>query len=218
MSASGARVVRRVARAVAGVLTLAGLLVVAMAGPGVAMAAGPATSDVKAPTPATRSVATATAAAPFPDVPADHPYAAAIAELAEKGVIGGYTDGLFRPEKPVWRQQFAKMLVLAMDLPVSEEHVCAFADVEIGGPDTFYPDNYVAVMHRWSITFGVTPEQFAPVQEITRAQVVSLVARALNRLRADALKYPPAGFQSRWGSFDPAHAWDADLAEYNGLS
>ena len=164
-----------------------------------------------------RTVAAAEAGAPFPDVSADHPYAAAIAELADKGVIGGYTDGLFRPEKPIWRQQFAKMLVLAMELPVSEDHVCQFLDVEVGGPDTFYPDNYVAVVHRWSITFGITPEEFAPAREITRAQVVSLVARALNQLHSEVLDYPPSDFRSRWGQFDPDHAWAADLAEYNGL-
>lgn len=209
MTTSGAGDAGRVRRVAAAAIALAGMVALTIA--------CPASADVKALAPATLGMAGATSATPFPDVPADHPYAAAIAELAEKGVIGGFTDGLFRPEKSIWRQQFAKMLVLAMDLPVSEEHVCAFGDVEIGGPGTLYPDNYAAVTHRWSITFGVTPEQFAPAQEITRAQVVSLVARALNRLRADALRFPPAGFGSRWGSFDPAHAWGADLADYNGL-
>lgn len=166
---------------------------------------------------ASAAVQAGASAAPFPDVPLDHPYAAAIAELAGKGVINGYADGLFRPDRPIWRQQFAKMLALALDLPVSEDHICAFPDVEVGGPDTFYPDNYVAVMHRWQITFGINPEEFAPAREITRAQVVSLVARALNQLRSDALVYPPSGFRSRWGQFDPGHAWAANLAEYNGL-
>ncbi|MHB0979521.1 MAG: S-layer homology domain-containing protein [Thermoleophilia bacterium] len=211
MIVSSAKVVGRVAWVVGAVAALVCLLAPL---PAQAVAAPPGLATTL---PAGRAAAAAEAAAPFPDVPADHPLAAAIAELADKGVIGGYADGLFRPEKAIWRQQFAKMLVLALDLPVSEQHVCAFPDVEVGGPDTFYPDNYVAVVHRWSITFGVTPEEFAPAQEITRAQVVSLVARALNQLRGDALDYPPSGFRSRWGQFDPGHAWAADLAEHNGL-
>ncbi len=211
MIASSANVVGRIAWAVAAAAALACLLA-----PPPAQAAVTGTEFAASP-PAVPMVTAAEAAAPFPDVPADHPYAAAVAELADKGVIGGYTDGLFRPEKAIWRQQFAKMLVLALDLPVSEQHVCAFPDVEVGGPDTFYPDNYVAVVHRWSITFGITPEDFAPAQEITRPQVVSLAARALNQLRGDALDYPPNDFRSRWGQFDPAHAWAANLAEYNGL-
>lgn len=60
-------------------------------------------------------VSLALASSAFSDVPAGHPYHDAIAELGGKGVISGYPDGRFGPENPVTRQQFAKMIVLAMD-------------------------------------------------------------------------------------------------------
>jgi len=37
------------------------------------------------------------------------------------------------------------MLVLALQLPVTEDDVCPFVDVGISGPETLYPDNYIAV-------------------------------------------------------------------------
>ena len=53
-------------------------------------------------------VSLAFASAPsFPDVPDSHPYYAAITDLAERGVIGGYTNGIFGPADSILRQQFA---------------------------------------------------------------------------------------------------------------
>ena len=72
----------------------------------------------------------------FTDVPANHPNALAINDLAARGIIGGYSDGTFGPGDPVIRQQFAKLIVLSMRLPRSEADVCPFSDVEpAGGTD-----------------------------------------------------------------------------------
>ncbi len=53
-------------------------------------------------------------------------------------------DGKFGPDDPVRRQQFAKMIVLtgvdSANNTVSEDDVCLFKDVEIGGyADPFFP-------------------------------------------------------------------------------
>ena len=90
----------------------------------------------------------------FSDVPAGHPYAAAIADLSGRQIINGYDDGTFGPEKPTMRQQFAKMIVLSLGLPVSEADVCTFVDVDSSGPDSLYPDNYIAVAAAKGITAG----------------------------------------------------------------
>ncbi len=61
--------------------------------------------------------------ASFSDVRADHPYYAAITDLASRGIISGYggdREGLFGPSDLVRRQQFAKMIVGSLGLPVSE--------------------------------------------------------------------------------------------------
>ena len=59
-------------------------------------------------------------AAGFSDVPASNPYYAAITALSSRGIISGFSDGTFGPDKPVLRKQFAKMIVGAMGLTVTE--------------------------------------------------------------------------------------------------
>lgn len=48
--------------------------------------------------------------APFPDVPADHPFCPEISWLAASGATQGYDDGTFRPTAPVTRQSASAFL------------------------------------------------------------------------------------------------------------
>ena len=154
----------------------------------------------------------------FSDVPTGHVYYTAINHLASEGVIGGYEDGNFGPEKPVTRQQFAKMIVRAGGYPVSEADVCTFADVETSGPGELFPDNYVAVCAANGITQGKTVTSFDPYSLVTRYQVVTMVIRAADDLAQDPLSTPPSGWSPTgpWGN-DPIHGANAARAEYNGI-
>jgi hypothetical protein len=154
----------------------------------------------------------------FPDVAASHPYYTAISYLAARDIIGGYPDGAFRPDNPVTRQQFAKMAVLTGGYPVSEGNVCPFADVTIGGAGTFYPDNFIAVCAAKGITTGKTATTFAPGDNITRLQVISMVVRMAGNLQPGLLAAVPEGLALRVGwATDATHGANAAQAEYNGL-
>ena len=159
------------------------------------------------------------AALAFSDVPSDYRYATAIDELAEIHVISGYSDGTFRPGETVTRQQFAKMIVLALDLPVSEGDTCDFWDVAKSAPGTLFPDHYVAVAAARSITKGVTATSFAPLSDVGRAQVITMAVRALDKLHDGVLEDPPALYTGcSWKpSFSEAHGENARRAEFNGL-
>jgi N-acetylneuraminic acid mutarotase len=164
-------------------------------------------------------LALALAATPsFPDVPATHPHYAAITDLAARGIIGGYGDGTFGPDKDVTRQQFAKMIVLAGGYPVSEANTCSFVDVEKSGAGTLYPDNYVAVCAANGITTGKTATTFDPTGRVTRYQVVSMVVRMADNLQPGLLPAPSASFAATgtWGN-DATHGANAARAESNGL-
>jgi hypothetical protein len=154
----------------------------------------------------------------FPDVPAGHPYYAAVSDLASRGVINGYPNGSFGPGNPVTRQQFAKMIVLTGNYAVSEADLCPFDDVERSGPSSLYPDNYVAVCAAHQITKGKTPTTFDPTGNITRYQAISMVVRAADDLHPGLLVYPSAGFvaSNGWGT-DPTHGANVTRAEYNSL-
>ena len=99
----------------------------------------------------------------FSDIPSGYAYAQAIQMLTNRDIVTGYPDGTFRPEGMVIRQQFAKMIVLALDLPVSEADHVPFGDVDIDGyADPLYPDNYIAVAAENGITVGTTATTFSP--------------------------------------------------------
>ena len=153
----------------------------------------------------------------FPDVPTTHPYYVAITDLAGRAIIGGFPDGSFRPEANVIRQQFAKMIVLTLGLPVSEADTCPFSDVEQGGPGILYPDHYVAVAAAHAITVGTSPGLFSPGNNITRAQVVTMVVRAAQNSAPSPLAIPPLGYPGTLGDFDTTHSGNLKIAEFNGL-
>lgn len=154
----------------------------------------------------------------FTDVPSYHPHADAIAELADRGIINGFEDGSFGPGRPVTRQQFAKMIVLTLGIPVSEADVCQFSDVQNGGGATLYPDNFVAVAAARGITNGTGNNQFSPGKDISRAQVITMVVRAFEGIYGGVLSTPSVPYTSSWSpSFSPIHGPNGRVAEYNGL-
>lgn len=176
----------------------------------------PATTTTTVPPTTTTTLppsTTTTTAPPMPaftDVPQWHSYALQISDMANRHVVDGYGNGLFGPDDWVKRQQFAKMIVLAMGYPVSEADVCSFGDVD-RPMDNLYPDNYVAVAATRGITVGVTPGHFAPWNPITRAQLITMVARAAG------VAEPPAGYSPPFGNFSATHYPWARRAAFAGL-
>ena len=139
----------------------------------------------------------------------------AITSMASAGLVSGFSDGTFRPGDAVTRQQFAKMIVKALGLPVSANDVCPFTDVVFqSGDDPLYPSKYVAVCAARGITTGKTGTTFAPSENITRQQLIAMVARAIS------LSTPPASYTP---SFSAAQFYlneyyvNACKADYIGL-
>jgi hypothetical protein len=152
----------------------------------------------------------------FSDVtPGVTPYATAIIALANDGIITGFTDGTFRPNSLVTRQQFAKMIVLTLGLPVTGAEVCPFVDVAVQmGTDPFYPSKYVAVCALAGITQGKTPTTFGPNENITHQQLISMIARAADLAPPPVAYVPP--FTASQFSLDD-HYQNARKAAYAGL-
>ena len=148
----------------------------------------------------------------FSDVGADHPYAGAIQDLADRGVITGYGNGDFGPAAPVTRQQFAKMIVLALGLAPTYSDFCAFKDVSQSGSD-LYPYHFIAVAANNGLTKGYADGSFRPLAHITRLQVLTMVVRAAGLLLAQ----PTDDWR---GLADGSDAYDGEIvrmAEDNGL-
>ncbi len=124
-----------------------------------------------------------------------------ISVLASLGIVSGYGDGSFTPDAPALRQQFAKMIVGTLGLPVSPDEPCPFADVEDGGgsDDPLYPSRYVAVCADRGITLGKTATSFDPYGHLTKAPLITMVARA-----ADLVE-PSADYAAPFDDFPKEH-------------
>ncbi len=162
-------------------------------------------------------------AASFSDGSESNPYYGAITGMADARIIGGFEDGTFGPDKPVTRQQFAKMIDGTMNLTVVEgawnDKKPPFNDVvEPNDPNSLYPNDYIAVAFQNGITQGKTPGNYAPYDNITRAQVDTMIVRAAQNLKPGVLRNPPGGYVSSEGNFDPTHGPNLTIAEYNGLT
>jgi uncharacterized protein YkwD len=169
------------------------------------------TTTTTAPRPTTTT--TLAGSTTFADVNPSSTYARDIATLYERGVISGYGDGTFGPGKPVTRQQFAKMIVKTLGYQVSSAASCGFTDVEarLDPNDPLYPSAYIAVCHAAGITEGKTPDTFGPYDFITRAQLITMIARAAD------LPDPPAGYVTPFGNFSSVHYPWAARADAAGL-
>ncbi|MGI5940351.1 MAG: S-layer homology domain-containing protein [Thermoleophilia bacterium] len=147
------------------------------------------------------------------------PYSDSIQAIAGRGIISGFPDGTFRPGAPVTRQQFAKMIAKATGIPVSLKDVCPFPDVaaNLDKTDPLYPNHYVGAAAKAGLIQGYPNGTFRPTNSITRAQVVSMVVRAGEKLHPGLLQTPPSTYKSDWGNFDQEHTANVRKAEFNRL-
>ena len=111
----------------------------------------------------------------FTDVPADAWYGNAVRTLASLGVIKGIGNDQFAPNRTITRAEFT---VIAMRFAnVSADVTNPFTDISTN--DWFYTAVTSAVSYGW--INGYSDGSFRPQATITRAEVVTIVNRMLNR-------------------------------------
>ena len=112
----------------------------------------------------------------FSDVSADKWYNNAVSTLCHMGVLGGYSDGTFRPNAPITRAEFAKIAVSFSQANGSAVY-SYFTDVKT--TDWFAP--YVTAAKDSSLIEGYSDGSFKPENKITRAEACAIVNRVLGR-------------------------------------
>ncbi|KRE51284.1 S-layer homology domain-containing protein [Paenibacillus sp. Soil522] len=98
----------------------------------------------------------------------------AIEAIASKGITEGMAPGIFGPNDRITRAEFAKMVVRAFNLELNDA-VEQFDDVK--GNEWFAP--YAQVAFQTGIINGRAPGKFVPNARITRAEMATMVTRAL---------------------------------------
>lgn len=122
--------------------------------------------------------------APFRDVPVDAYYYDAVKWAAEKGITTGQADGLFGSDRSCTRAQIITFLWRAAGSPVVN-YAMEMGDVSA--------DAYYAEAVRWALSRGITSGTgggaFSPDDACTRAQAVTLLARALSTKAGSAANF-----------------------------
>ncbi|GIO12245.1 hypothetical protein J19TS2_18000 [Cohnella xylanilytica] len=99
--------------------------------------------------------------------------------IAAKGAIQGKAAGVFAPKDNITRAEFAKILVTALNLDNADAKSDKFSDVK--STDWFAP--YVAVAAEKGIINGRSATTFDPTATITRAELSTMIARALKTVK-----------------------------------
>ena len=154
----------------------------------------------------TVTVTFAEAPLPFPDVTEGDWFYDAVRYAYETGLMDGVGDSLFAPNSQTTRAQLVTILYrLAGEPEVSG--TSGFTDVEA---DTWYTDAVVWAAEN-GIVNGTTDTTFAPGEDITREQLVTVLYRYAESkgydvsASADLSGYPDAGQVQDYAQ--PAMAW-----------
>ncbi len=112
----------------------------------------------------------------FKDVGENHWAYESIHLLVERNVLSGYGDGTFRPNNPVNRGEFAKMMVLALDLSLNRPANETFED--IGQKHWAFP--YVETAKYYLTGFRTSSgDYFRPDNKAVREDMAIALVKAL---------------------------------------
>jgi uncharacterized protein YjdB len=111
----------------------------------------------------------------FNDVPATHWAASAISRAAALGIVKGYSDQTFKPNASTTRAEFMTMLAKAFKWQ-GEAAAPSFKD---NGQIGAWAKDAIAQGVERGIVSGYTDGSFRPNQQITRTEMIVMIARAL---------------------------------------
>ncbi|MBT6068811.1 hypothetical protein HOG48_03575 [Candidatus Peregrinibacteria bacterium] len=106
---------------------------------------------------------------PFTDVPANEWYGDYIYTAKEYGIVGGYTDGTFRPGATVSRAEAVKMVLAAMGERPS------FADSTFTDISDHWAAGWITRARSMNLVTGYTLDTFAPDASLLRGEAAKLI-------------------------------------------
>ncbi len=121
----------------------------------------------------------------FPDLPRTHKNYTAVSTLVEQGVIAGYEDGLFKPDREITRTEFCALMsrILGFDKETYVMEEIPFTDVA----DGYWGEAYIAFCYNRGIINGMGNNEFWPASMVTLEQATKMAVCAMG-LEEEALK------------------------------
>lgn len=130
----------------------------------------------------------------FSDISVGNDYYDALKYLKDNGIIGGYSDGSYKPDNPVNRAEFTKIIIesTATDEEISDcgahyanqsdTNITLFSDVvftmgEGNTPEWYF--NYVCMAKLNNIVGGYPDGSFKPAQDINFVEAAKIITEAM---------------------------------------
>jgi hypothetical protein len=146
----------------------------------------------------------------FTDIPFTHPDAAALQYLKDNGIMKGYPDGSFKPDKAVNRAEVIKIIVKALGEPKNlNEHKKCFKDMN---EEWFAPYGCYAKWKGW--VKGYNDGGYHPSNDVTRAELLKMVIEAYGITLETAPPSTSAFASLNTDTWSTRYVW---TAEANGL-
>ena len=123
----------------------------------------------------------------FADVPDNSEHSASVEYLKSKGVISGYPDGTFQPDRKINRAEALKILLLGTATPLETAQLIVFPDVKSG--DWFY--QYVRKAFELRIVEGYPDGNFKPENTINLAESLKVILLSFQAKLPDAVDKDP---------------------------
>ena len=138
----------------------------------------------------------------FADVDSGAWFAKNVGYAAENNIVRGYEDGSFRPQNTITREEFAAMICRFMKYDTSASEV--FSDV----PSEHWAAPYIAAMKANGIISGYEDGSFGLGRNITRAETIAIINRALGRVPNEekinsyisSNGYPATDIEGHWAA------------------
>jgi hypothetical protein len=107
----------------------------------------------------------------------------AISDMAKKGILSGYDDSTFKPEKSITREEFAKIIALTFSLSLDNPSAPTYTDVQ---PDKW---SYNYIESTKDFLTGYYPPKgkafFSPESQATREDVAVALVKVMGYTTAD---------------------------------
>jgi len=160
------------------------------------------------------SCSTGSAQAAFTDLSATSRYATAIEYLSTAGIIGGYSDGSFRPGNLVNRAEFLKLAIESSGIRTDSTNQIKFSDID----ETAWYAKYVRKAYGEGWVKGYDDGSFRPENPITKAEGLKMIGE-IQEWKTPSLSTPgpfgdtPAG---QWFTPFVTYAKEHNFLEENG--
>ena len=123
----------------------------------------------------------------FNDIPSEYWAENPIADLATLGIIGGFPDGTFKPEKTIDRAELTTLLVRATGVETPPVQGKIFADLN----SSHWAAKYIKVGVNRGIVLGYRDQTFRPANALNRAEGLLMIARFAGLVPPESLIEKP---------------------------